>query len=177
MTGPPTIWATRQVGHGEPRGKLSRTVSWSWRTGTLRLTGRVRLAPGVLVLWSAVHDQNGAQLARPSAESVSEYCRGRPLAAEGRQTLASVQLGDTVSKTSLSQVVQSISTCHSASPWPPRLGDAHAGAHPGLSPLRWSFNALSQLMDVAVGGPQPGVARQGRELQRYGENGERLVAG
>ena len=28
-----------------------------------------------------------------------------------------------------------------------------------------------------VGGPQPEFARQGRELQRYGANGERLVAG
>ncbi|KAK9790526.1 hypothetical protein WJX73_010660 [Symbiochloris irregularis] len=33
------------------------------------------------------------------------------------------------------------------------------------------------MVQTTVGGPQPEFARQGRELQRYGSNGERLVAG
>ena len=37
--------------------------------------------------------------------------------------------------------------------------------------------AVDVIMPTSVGGPQLLSARQGRELQRYSSNGERLVAG
>jgi len=40
-----------------------------------------------------------------------------------------------------------------------------------------NLNSWHPLMPTSVGGPVPADARQGRDKQRYGASGERLVAG